>query len=130
MAQSTTTIEKQSRKIWKAVLIGAAVPVMMLAAAPAVSAAETETVQSESEQLPLPLPDPGAPVEPPAGDDLVTQLGECVAALVSAVVGATGDAPVPLPAEQVPDLSACTALLTSLGLPIDPPVDLPLPKEQ
>jgi hypothetical protein len=128
MAQSTTT-EKKSHKIWKAVVVGAAVPVMMLAAAPAVSATEIETVQAESEQLPV--PDPGAPVDPPAGDDLVTQLGECVAALVSAVVDTAGDAPVPAPAEQVPDLTPCTDLLTSLGLPIDLPVDLPaLPKEQ
>lgn len=130
MAQST---EKKSRNIWKAAVVTAAVPVMMLAGAPAASAAETETVQAESEQLPgvpLPLPLPGGPgAEPPAADDLVTQLGECVAALVSAVLGAAGDAPVPLPAEQVPavpDLTPCTALLTTLGLPIDLPVPLPV----
>ena len=130
MAQST---EKKSRKIWKAAVVTAAVPVMMLVGAPAVGAAETETVQAESEQLPLPLPDPGLPlpdpglpVDPPAQDDLVTQLGECVAALVSAVLNAAPPAPVSEQAPAVPDLTPCTELLTSLGLPIDLPVPLPV----
>jgi hypothetical protein len=141
MAQST---EKQSWKIWKAVVVGAAVPVMMLTGASAASAAgAVDATEVNAAQLPapgLPAPDPSDPTA--GGDDLVTQLSVCVAALVTAVADATGDMPdpAPAPAEQAPpdapdapdatDLTSCTELIAALGQPAEPPSDLPVPKEQ
>ncbi|GAA1677618.1 hypothetical protein GCM10009830_25690 [Glycomyces endophyticus] len=142
-------------KTWRAVFVGLAVPVAMLAAAPAVSAAEpadrAETVAAE--QLPpLPVdppPLPGGLPDPTALTDLATCLTDLQAAL---------DAGAPLPAEleeeyeqlpplpvpgvpggdapALPDIGAlaqtCQDILATVtgavpdpGLPVDPPVDVP-----
>ncbi|GAA2292036.1 hypothetical protein GCM10009853_054820 [Glycomyces scopariae] len=141
-------------KTWRAVFIGLAVPVAMLAAAPAVGAAETtdrvETVAAE--QLPpLPVdppPLPGGLPDPTALTDLATCLTDLQAAL---------DAGAPLPAEleeefeqlpplpvpvpggdpALPDIGALAqtcqdilATVTGAVPPVDPPVDVPaVPKD-
>lgn len=112
---------KDSKQTWRAVVIGAAVPIAMLAAAPAVSAAETvQTETVNSEQLPplpgdLPLPgglDPTALAKLPDLLTCVTDLLDALPADVPPVPGA--------PAEQLPGLP--------LPLPVpDPGADAPLP---
>ncbi|HEX2145330.1 MAG TPA: hypothetical protein VHG10_12565 [Glycomyces sp.] len=88
---------KAAKQTWRAVVIGAAIPFAMLAAAPAVSAAETEAVEStvQSEQLP---PVPGAAPDPTALLDLQQCLTDLQAALSA---GAPAPAPA-APGEQVP----------------------------
>jgi hypothetical protein len=142
------------KKTWRAVLIGAAVPIAMLAGAPAVSAAETdqtETVNSEQ----LPLPDPGLPLPgglpDPAALALLPDLLTCVTDLLAALPAEVPDAPVagteqlplPLPVPDpgagapapLPDIAALTtqcqdALATLTGAVPEPPVDAPvLPKD-
>jgi hypothetical protein len=126
-----------STKTWRALVVGAAVPIAMLAAAPAVSAAETgdqaETVNSE--QLPVPdpglpdpgLPDPGLPV--PGGLDpaALAQLPDLLTCVSDLLDGLAADVPAPAPAppvegsEQVPPLP-----LPDPGVPA-PGGDAPLP---
>ncbi|MDR7339902.1 hypothetical protein [Glycomyces lechevalierae] len=122
-------------KTWRALVVGAAVPIAMLAAAPAVSAAETgdqaETVKSEQLPLPdpgLPVPDPGLPVpgglDPAALADLPDLL-TCVSDLLD---GLSADVPAPVPA---PPVEGSEQLPVPLPVP-DPGVpapggDAPLP---
>ncbi|MCD0447093.1 hypothetical protein LO763_26090 [Glycomyces sp. A-F 0318] len=123
----------KSRKTWRMVVIGAAVPFAMLAAAPAVTAAEAE-------QLP-PAPVPGAP-DPQALLDLEQCLTD-VQALLPADAPAPAELPAeaeqlpPAPAPAVPDVAAlnetCQQILATLQgaapapapAPADAPVDLP-----
>jgi len=133
----------KSRKTWRMIVIGAAVPFAMLAAAPAVSAAETDQaeVAVQSEQLPglpLPLPDPGLPVPGVPDPQALLDLQQCLAdvqALLPADVPAPAEAeqlPVPLPdpggLPALPDLGAlndtCQAVLATLQAQV-PPVDVP-----
>lgn len=120
------------RNTWRAVLIGAAVPFALLAAAPAVGAAETDTVSGATttvtgEQLP---PVPGAP-DPTALTDLATCLNDLKAAL-DAKAPAPGPAPaaeqLPAPpggAPALPDIGAlaqtCKDILASVKAPAPPP---------
>ncbi|THV31503.1 hypothetical protein [Glycomyces paridis] len=123
MAQSTSN---NSRKTWKGVLIGAAVPIAMLAGAPAASA----------EQLPA-APDVQALL------DLQLCLADLQAALsvdVPAEVPGAEQLPAPgdlpgLPTDA-PDVAAmnetCQTVLAlvlaqSPDVPVDPPVDVPGP---
>jgi hypothetical protein len=141
-----------NKQTWRAVLVGAAVPIMMFAGAPAVSAAETdqsETRTVEAEQLPgLPggLPDPTALLDLQA---CLTELQGLIAQLppppvdppaVPPVVPQEEQLPVdpgaPLP--TVPDVGALTEVCKQVvevvkglippvdvpdpGLPVDPPV--------
>lgn len=153
MAQSTSNGVRKNT--WRAILIGAAVPFAVLAAAPAVGAAEpadqVETVNSE--QLP-PLPVdppqlPGGLPDPTALTDLATCLTDLQAALdAGAPIPAESldeyeqlpPLPVPLPvpgggdAPALPDIGAlaqtCQDILAMVtgaapDLPVDPPVDVP-----
>jgi hypothetical protein len=130
-AQSTT-----SRKTWRAVVIGAVVPLAMLAAAPAVSAAEIEQVEAAVEQAP-PAPGPGAPDDPQG----LLDLQQCLTDIQALLPAETPPAPAPGGTEQVPpgpapgapDLDAlnelCQQVLASLGgqapAPADDPVGAP-----
>jgi len=105
--------KEQSRKTWRMVVIGAAVPFAMLAAAPAVSAADIDQVETAgSEQVPpMPVDPPVAsPTEPPAGQpdpQALLDLQQCltdVQALLSADVPADAPADVPAEADQLPSL--------------------------
>jgi hypothetical protein len=128
----------KSRKTWRMVVIGAAVPFAMLAAAPAVGAAEIEQAETvSSEQLP--------PNPPPTAPDPVAELKQCLAdvqALLSGVPapGApapaeTEQAPPAPPAPGGPDLAPlnelCQQILTTLQnqppapAPADDPVGAP-----
>lgn len=132
-------------KTWRAVVVGAAVPFAMLAAAPAVSAAEVETHEVQtvnSEQLPpLPvdpppgLPDPTALAKLP---DLLTCVTDLLAALPADVPAAPAPPaegseqlpPLPAPAPggaPLPDIAALTtqcqdALAKLPPPPVAPPV--------
>jgi hypothetical protein len=125
-----------STKTWRALVVGAAVPIAMLAAAPAVSAAETgdqaETVNSE--QLPplpdpgLPVPDPGLPV--PGGLDpaALAELPDLLTCVSDLLDGLSADVPAPVPA---PPVEGSEQLPAPLPVP-DPGVpapggDAPLP---
>lgn len=128
---------KAPTKTWRALVVGAAVPIAMLAAAPAVSAAETsdqaETVKSEQ----LPLPDPGLPVDPPAdlpvpgGLDptALADLPDLLTCVTDLLDGLAADVPAPVPAPPVEG----TEQVPPLPLPVpDPGVpapggDAPLP---
>ncbi|MEU6859718.1 hypothetical protein AB0B28_12710 [Glycomyces sp. NPDC046736] len=151
MAQSMFKQERPNyaRKTWRTVLIGAAVPLAVLAAAPAVGATETVTAETvNAEQLPgLPapgLPDPGLP-DPGVPDvQALLDLQLCLADLQAAL---SVDVDVPAEAEQlplpgdvpglptdVPDVAAmnetCQAVLAIVLAdvpPVDPPVEVPVP---
>lgn len=118
MAESMFKVEraKETKKTWRTVVIGAAVPIAMLAAAPAVSAAEidqtaAQTVQSEQ------LPD--LPVDPPAGlpdPAALLDLEACLTELQGLVAQLPPPAEVPAEAQELP------------GLPLpDPGAGAPLP---
>lgn len=144
MAQSMFKEVRVNKKTWRAVLIGAAAPIMMFAGAPAVSAAETDQTETrtvEAEQLPgLPggLPDPTAlldlqacltelqglvaqlpppPVDPPVAPPLAPQESEQL--------------PDPgAPAPAVPDIGALTEVckqVVEVVKGLIPPVDVPDP---
>lgn len=113
--------DKKPKQTWKALVIGAAVPVMMLAGSPAASAAEADPaqvrVQAEAviaagEQLPgLPggLPDPTA----------LLDLQACLTEL-QGLIAQLPPAPVPVPpveSEQLPGLP-----LPGPGLPAVPDI--------
>ncbi|NUQ87759.1 MAG: hypothetical protein HOQ43_04770 [Glycomyces artemisiae] len=113
MAQSTSNGVRKNT--WRAILIGAAVPFAVLAAAPAVGAAapadQVETVNSE--QLP---PLPGAGDLPVPGDlpipdpTALTDLATCLTDLQAAL-----DAGAPIPAESLDEYEQL------------PPLPLPVP---
>jgi len=122
MAQSTSNGVRKNT--WRAILIGAAVPFAVLAAAPAVGAAETaEPVQTvASEQLPpLPVdppPLPGGLPDPTALTDLATCLTDLQAAL---------DAGAEIPAESQDEYEQLPPLpVPAPDLPV-PGGDSPLP---
>jgi hypothetical protein len=138
------------KKTWRAVMIGAAVPIMMFAGAPAVSAAETDQTETrtvEAEQAPGL---PGGPPDPTALLDLqacLTELQGLVAKLPPPPVDPPAAPPVApqeseqlpgAPAPAVPDVGALTEICKQVvevvkglvppvnppapGLPVDPPV--------
>jgi hypothetical protein len=101
-----TARAKASKRAWRAVLIGATVPIAMLAAAPAVGAADIDRAETvTSEQLPPAPPAPGVP-DPAALSELLT----CVADLFAAALDTQAPPappPAPMPpgeAEQLPPL--------------------------
>jgi len=119
-------------KTWRALVVGAAVPIAMLAAAPAVSAAETsdqaETVNSE--QLP-PLPDPGLPdpgLPVPGGLDpaALADLPDLLACVSDLLDGLAADVPAPVPAPPVEGSEQLPVPLPDPGVPA-PGGDAPLP---
>ncbi|MDN3238874.1 hypothetical protein [Glycomyces tritici] len=134
-ARTTDARTESTDKAWRAVVVGAAVPFAMLAAAPAVSAAEVETHEVQtvnSEQLP---PAPGLP-DPQALLDLQKCLTDLQAALpaeppVAAPVEAEQLPGLPLPdpgAPAVPDIGALNeicqqvlATVTGAAPPVAPP---------
>ncbi|WP_205326303.1 hypothetical protein [Glycomyces sp. YM15] len=128
-------------KTWRTVVIGAAVPLVMLAGAPAVSAAEIETVETaQSEQLPpLPVDPPAGLPDPAALLDLQGCLTELQGLIAQLPPPAVPDVPAeaeqlpPLPdpgtgVPDVPDVSALTEVCRQVvevvkGLlpPVEPP---------
>jgi hypothetical protein len=113
----TTARAKSTKKTWRAVLIGATVPIAMLGAAPAVGAADIDRAETVvDEQLP---PAPAPPGAPDPLTDLLTCVTELLAALDSqapappapAPAGAEAEQLPPLPpgAEPPPDIAALTA---------------------
>lgn len=134
MAKSTSN---KSRKIWRGVLVGAAVvPLALFASAPSVGAAETDhTETTENEQLPgvgdLPggLPDPQA----------LLDLQACLTELQALVGDTAGDVPdpdqpdpglpddpgLPVPGLPIPLDDAESELLPGLPGAGDLPVELP-----
>lgn len=143
MAQSTSKspLTKASpfaraRKSWRTVLIGAAVPLAVLATAPAAGAeqlpVEPPDVQAlidlqvcladiqaalnidvpdaPAEQLPVPIPDPGLPGDLPGAPDVAAMNDTCQLILAIVLDGAP-DVPVDPPVDP----------------PVAPPIDLPGP---
>ena len=149
MAQSmfTTARAKASTKTWRAVLIGATVPLAMLAGAPAVGAADVDPAETVvGEQLPPAPPPPGGAPDPAALTDLLTCVADLLAALDAqapappAPPAAEADQLPPLPpppgAEPPPDIAAlteqCEAALAKLQPPTPPAPPAPaaaLPKD-
>jgi hypothetical protein len=100
--------DKQSKKTWKALVIGAAVPVMMFAGTPAASAAEADPAQvraqaealiAEGEQAPAL---PGVP-DPTALLDLQACLTE-LQGLIAQLPPPPAAPPAPVESEQLPGL--------------------------
>jgi hypothetical protein len=146
MFQKARSEDKATTKTWRAVVIGAAVPIAMLAGAPAVSAAETteQTQTVQSEQLPpLPVDPPAGLPDPAALLDLeacLTELQGLIAQLPPAEVPAEAEQLPPVVPDPgvpaVPDVSALTetckqvveivkSLLPPVDVPVDPPIDDP-----
>lgn len=128
-ARSTAT-----KTTWRALLIGAAVPIAMLAAAPAVSAVEIDrTATVQSEQL------PGGVADPTALLDLKQCLTDLQAALpadpqAQAPAPAAGEQLLPDPAAPAPAVTdiaeltkACQAVLATVTSASPPAATAPAP---